>query len=92
MTKQLSTAELADTLRELQGNMDDTLQQIRRTLREAAKHDERVHDLLDQAECYWMAHIKTALTKDHDYLGGSFVTMDDTIEELEGVSLFAEGE
>jgi hypothetical protein len=35
-----------------------------------------------RAECYWYAHIKTAITKEHFYLGGSMCTMDDTIEEL----------
>ncbi len=35
-----------------------------------------------RAEMYWYAHIKTAILKEHDYLGGSMVTVDDTIEEL----------
>lgn len=38
----------------------------------------------ERARCYWYAHIKTALLKEHEYLGGSLVTMDDTIIELEG--------
>jgi len=36
-----------------------------------------------RAKSYWYAHIKTALLKEHEYLGGSLVTMDDTINELE---------
>jgi len=37
-----------------------------------------------RADAYWMAHIKMALDKQHEYLGGSMVTMQDTIDELEG--------
>jgi hypothetical protein len=36
----------------------------------------------ERARCYWYAHIKTALLKEHEYLGGSLVTMDDTINEI----------
>ncbi len=36
----------------------------------------------ERARCYWYAHIKTALLKEHEYLGGSLVTLDDTINEL----------
>jgi hypothetical protein len=36
-----------------------------------------------RAEAYWYAHIKTAILKDHEYLGGSLVTMEHTINELE---------
>ena len=39
----------------------------------------------ERAKAYWYAHIKTALLKEHEYLGGSLVTMDDTIAELEEV-------
>lgn len=35
-----------------------------------------------RAEMYWYAHIKTAILKEHEYLGGSVVTIDDTIIEL----------
>jgi hypothetical protein len=34
-------------------------------------------------EGYSYAHIIGALDKDHDYLGGSFITMQDCIDELE---------
>jgi len=36
----------------------------------------------ERAKCYWYARIKTALLKEHEYLGGSLVTMDDTINEI----------
>ena len=36
-----------------------------------------------RAEAYWKAHIICALRNDHQYLGGSMCTLEDTIEELE---------
>ena len=35
-----------------------------------------------RAKAYWLAHVTMALTRDHDYLGGSMVTMQDTLTEL----------
>lgn len=37
----------------------------------------------DRARSYWMAHIRCALDNDHMYLGGSMITMQDTIDALE---------
>lgn len=37
----------------------------------------------NRAKAYWIPHIVTATHADHDYLGGSMVTMTDTIKELE---------
>jgi len=34
------------------------------------------------AQAYWLAHIETALSNDHGYLGGSMTTMQDTIDAL----------
>jgi hypothetical protein len=36
-----------------------------------------------RARSYWYAHIRTALDKNHGYMGGSMVTMQDTIDEFE---------
>jgi len=38
----------------------------------------------ERARSYWIAHIKTALTSEHDYVGGSMFTMESTIKELRG--------
>ena len=56
---------------------------------------EQMQDLLGQAanivsgtseassaQAYWLAHIETALSNDHGYLGGSMTTMQDTIDAL----------
>ena len=39
-------------------------------------------DEYDRAKSYWLAHIETALTNDHGYLGGSMSTMQDSIDAL----------
>ena len=38
-----------------------------------------------RAKSYWLAHVETALTNSHGYLGGSMCSMEDTITELEPV-------
>ncbi len=42
--------------------------------------------ILDRAEAYWLAHIRVALSNDHDYLGESMCSMEDTIKELDAES------
>jgi hypothetical protein len=37
----------------------------------------------ETARTYWYAHILGALDKDHEFLGGSMTTMEDTIEDVE---------
>lgn len=36
-----------------------------------------------RAEAYWYANITTLISHDHDYLGRSMCSMQDTLEELE---------
>jgi len=35
-----------------------------------------------RAKSYWLPHILMALDKDHDYLGGSMCTMQETVDDL----------
>lgn len=44
--------------------------------------DSEFSGAFSRAEAYWIPHIRTALSKDHCYLGGSICTMDDTIQEM----------
>lgn len=37
----------------------------------------------ERAKGYWLAHIRCALDNDHHFLGGSMLTMKDTIDSLE---------
>ena len=36
-----------------------------------------------RAESYWYSHISTSLNEDHDYLGSSMCSMQDTAEEFD---------
>jgi hypothetical protein len=67
----------ADDLAEIQAEMIDLLDRARTLLRGTGMAKER-------AEAYWLVHVETALSDDHGYLGGSTVTMADTIQELRG--------
>lgn len=69
--------ELADELEEIKAQMLDLLQEAEGLLRGTGV-------ILDRARSYWLAHIRTALDDDHDYLGGSMHTMQDSIDELMG--------
>jgi hypothetical protein len=65
-----------DRLREIQGEIGELLDEALHCIRDAGGSTA-------QADAYWKAHIICALRNDHEYLGGSMVTMQDTIEELE---------
>lgn len=67
-------SEIADELEEIQGQMMDLIHQADSLLRGT--------DEYNAAKGYWIAHITTALSSDHDYLGGSMSTMQDTIDAL----------
>jgi len=65
-----------DRLREIQSEIEELLDEAMHCIRDAGGSTA-------QADAYWKAHIICALRNDHEYLGGSMVTMQDTIEELE---------
>ena len=71
-----STRELGDELFEIQQEMLELLERARRILHNAPILTRQ------RAEAYWLPHVTTALTSDHSYLGGSMVTMENTITEL----------
>jgi len=71
----------------------ERLEEIRERMHELLEEAEEIvrnfegGDMAYQrAKSYWLAHIKTALDDEHDYLGGSMVTMEDTINEMEKVN------
>ena len=70
--------ERAERLEEIQQEMLDLLNEARDLVSGTAEEDRAHH--------YWYAHVKTALTDDHDYLGGSMFTMHDAIRALRGES------
>lgn len=73
----MARTEKTGRLKEIQREMLDLLDEASRIVRAAGGgHHER-------ARVYWLAHIESALHRDHGYLGGSVVTMEDTISEIE---------
>ena len=67
----------------------ERLQQIKDTIKELVYE---AQDLLprgtieyDRAASYWLPHILMALDSQHDYLGGSMCTMQETINDLESL-------
>jgi uncharacterized protein (UPF0305 family) len=66
--------DIAEELEEIRDQMLDLLGMAESTLRGTSEYD--------SAKAYWLAHIETALSNDHGYLGGSMTTMQDTIDAL----------
>lgn len=65
-----------DRLREIQEEVEELVGEAMACIRAAGGSTA-------QADAYWKPHIIGAIRNDHEYLGGSMVTMQDTIEELE---------
>ena len=64
-----------EELEECRIEIEDQLEQIKELLQNYLGAYQR-------AERYWIAHIESALRKETKWLGGSFVTMDDTLNEI----------
>ena len=64
---------LIDELRDIQSELLDAVQRAEYLLRQSGFDGARL-----RAEAYWIPHIVCALSRDHGYLGGSMVTMEDT--------------
>jgi len=63
--------------------LEEIKDEIKELLKEAEKIVEEAGGLThDRAISYWIPHVEGALDEDHCWLGGSMVTMEDTIQEL----------
>lgn len=80
MSKQEDVERLNEIVYEIRELIDEARQIFRGTSEE------------DRFEGYPYAHIITALSKDHCYLGGSFITFQECIDGLEGEEDEQEGE
>jgi hypothetical protein len=76
MTQTNEHHELAGELFDIQEEMLELLNRAKVLLRRAPNM------IYQRADAYWLAHARMAITKEHGYLGGSLVTMDDTIAEV----------
>ena len=70
----MDKTEITEKLTEIKEQMLELLDEAKNLIPEGITKE--------RAKCYWYTHIKTALLKEHEYLGGSLVTMDDTINEI----------
>lgn len=70
-------------LKEIQEEIDHLVSEAERLLRRTTREMER-EIIYQRAYAYWIPHIKGALYKKTEFLGGSMHTMEETIEEMEG--------
>lgn len=76
MARRISKAEAVERIEALVEDIYEDLEEIRRTLQEAAP------ELLSAAESYWLAHVDAALLNRGGWLGKSMLTAQDTLEQL----------
>ena len=77
-TKTRDRQEIVDELGEIQSQILELVEQARALLRR-----NELQGALMRAESYWIAHVTTAISNNHGYLGKSMVSLQDTIEEIE---------
>ena len=67
--------------------MKNRLTEIKEKIKELVNEAEELISENDyvssRAKSYWIPHLLMALDNDHNYVGGSMCTMQDTIDELE---------
>ena len=76
-TKTRDRQEIVDELGEIQTQILELVEQARALLRR-----NELQGALMRAESYWIAHVTTAVSNNHGYLGGSTVSLQDTIDEI----------
>ena len=73
----MTRAETAQRLREIADEIYDMLDEMEDILGEVAPEE------LERARVYWMAHIDGALLNQKGWMGGSFISLEDTLAALE---------
>ncbi len=76
-TKTRDRQEIVDELGEIQSQILELVEQARALLR-----NNELQGALMRAEAYWIAHVTTAISNNHGYLGKSMVSLQDTIDEI----------
>ena len=69
--------EIVDELGDIQSQILELVEQARALLRR-----NELQGALMRAESYWIAHVTTAISNNHGYLGKSMVSLQDTIDEI----------
>ena len=73
----MTKAEAAERVWEIADEIYDKLDEVENILKEVAPEE------LERAKLYWMAHIDGALLSRLGWLGGSFLSLEDTLVALE---------
>lgn len=73
----LSASEAREELENCRECIENALRDIKDILKENFPEE------YERARSYWVAHIEGALRKETEWLGRSFITMDDTLEAIE---------
>jgi len=73
----MTRTEAARRLREIAYEIYDMLEEMEDILREVAPEE------FERARVYWMAHIDGALLNQKGWMGGSFISLEDTLTALE---------
>lgn len=81
MVRPHNDSEYACRLEELYEEITDKVQEVREIVMYLSRGGATAH-VAARAKAYWLAQITTALSSNHDYLGGCMCTMEDTINEL----------
>ena len=76
------STEAAMRLRELADEIYETLEEMEYLLEEVAPGE------LERARAYWMAHIDGALLSQKGWMGGSLISLEDTLAALEEEDVF----
>lgn len=74
MSENLTMEERIDALEEAKQEILDALEKARKAVRGTSEEG--------RAKAYWYGHIRTALDRDHGYLGSSMCTLQDAIDDL----------
>lgn len=86
MVHEFKVRETLGTIEEDVEEIYDRLASIEQAIEELGESSIKA-----RAESYWMAHIDGALMNRGGWLGGSFITLQDTIQEIEEL-LMEEGD
>jgi len=74
----MENKDIVKCLRDSQNKMMEIMSELRYALRCAPEH------VQNRAMGYWVAQIETALSNNHEWLGGCMTSLSDTIRELGG--------
>lgn len=77
MKKEMTRREAAWRLEEIAYEIYEKLDEMKAILKEVAPEE------LETVQRYWMAHIDGALFNQGGWMGGSFISLEDTLEALE---------